>query len=90
MDVSFYNNGSSKKDQDLDCLETVAELALRILSHCDNSHQNNSEINTVLLSRKENCASDKTMFGFYLLFLCKQFSSSLLLPLLSSLNLRWT
>lgn len=79
MDVSFYNNGSSKKDQDLDCVETVAELALRILFHCDDSHQNNSEINTVLLSRKENCASDKTMFGFYLLFLCKQF----LLPFFS-------
>jgi len=26
MDVSFYSNGSSKKDQDLDCLETVTVI----------------------------------------------------------------
>lgn len=35
MSVSFYNNESSKKDEDLDCLETVAELTSRILSHHD-------------------------------------------------------
>lgn len=72
MDGSFYNNGSSKTDQDLGCLGTVA---LFILSHLGSSHQNNSEISIVLLSRKENCASGQTRFGFYSLLLCSFFFS---------------
>lgn len=31
MCVSFYNNASSKKDEDLEFLEKIAELTLRIL-----------------------------------------------------------
>lgn len=72
MSVSFYNNERSRKDEDLDCLETIAELTLRILSHRDDSYQNNSEINILILSRKRKCASGKTRFGVYLSFLCEQ------------------
>lgn len=36
--VSFYNNESSKKDEDLDCPETIAELTLRVLPHHDDSY----------------------------------------------------
>lgn len=70
MSVSFYNNGSSKKDEDLDCLETIAEVPLRILPHHNDSYQNNSEINILILSRKRKRASGKTRFVFYLSFLC--------------------
>lgn len=45
MTVSFYNNERSKTDDDLDCLETIAELTLSVLSHHDDSYQNNIEIN---------------------------------------------
>lgn len=31
MSVSFYNNERSREGEDLDCLETIAELTLRIL-----------------------------------------------------------
>lgn len=72
MSVSFYNNRRSKKGEDLDCLETIAELTLRILSHYDDSYQNNSEINILILSRKRKRASGKTRLGFYLSFLREQ------------------
>lgn len=41
MDVSFYNNGSTTKktNQDLECLETIAELDLRVLPHRDDNCQ---------------------------------------------------
>lgn len=45
MTVSFYNNERSKTDDDLDCLETIAELTLSVLSHHDDNYQNNIEIN---------------------------------------------
>lgn len=45
MTVSFYNNERSKTDDDLVCLETIAELTLSVLSHHDDSYQNNIEIN---------------------------------------------
>lgn len=63
MCVSFYNNESSKKDEDSECLEMIPELTLRILSHHDDSCKNNSEINIVILSRKRKCVSGKTRFG---------------------------
>lgn len=86
MSVSFYNNESSKKDEDLDCLETIAELTLRILPHHDDSYQNNSKINNFILSRKRKCASGKTRFVFCCFFVNSCFS--LPLPFLSSTNPR--
>lgn len=83
MSVSFYNNERSKTDEDLDCLETI----LSILSHHDDSYQNNIEINILILSRRRKCASGKTRFGFYLSFFAIS-CFSLPLPFLSSLNPR--
>lgn len=65
-----------KKNQDLDCLETVAELGLRILSHRDYSRQNKSEINIsdVFLSKiKRTVRQAKQDSGFICCFFANSF-----------------
>lgn len=86
MSVLFYNKERAREDEDLDCLETIAELTLRILFHRDDSYQNNSEINILILSKKRKCASGKTTFGFCHFFVNSCFS--LPFPFLSSPNPR--
>lgn len=84
MSVSFYNNERSRKGEDLDCLETIAELTLRILFHHDESYQNNSEINT-LIPRKGTVHQAKQGLGFIYHFFANS-CFSLPLPFLSSPN----
>lgn len=83
MGVSLYSKGNSRKDEALDWLEAAVELAVRGLSHGDDSHQSHSERNTVLLPRKTLCIGQNKI---WVLFVSLQSFSSCLL---SMLNLRW-
>lgn len=86
MSVSFYNNKRSREGEDLDCVETIAELTLRILFHHDESYQNNSEIN-ILILRKGNVHQAKQDLGCIYNFFANS-CFSLPLPFLFSPNPR--